>query len=400
MKNLVAALDEINRRPIGYDGLPYAAYAHPGEYSRLDPRILWAYEDADPLRYLQEEIELGEQYEPLPTEPILIKGRLVERGTVASRIIERAASRKLSSNLDKYLSDKSWGYRSGRSPELAMLQVRAAIRKGAHWALKTDVSAFFPSIDRSILEAQLTSFIPDTRLCQFLMNAVKPVILDVKTLRRWERIDGLPQGNGLSPCLSNLYVDPVDQACSHLAYFRFADDLLILGSSRQEVLEAQHLLETHFAHLKLQLNPAKTTICNLYHKSLIFLGYELRGGNPYPPKKAILKLQHKLQFRGQSARREMMESFARRYGMGPVRKLFRRIDRVSHQWYPKGITLTGIHDAHQRRGCNNNLPGSPMGTAENERQRKSSKEGRPPLPTQPGAGIRKNSCSVPNRSEK
>jgi hypothetical protein len=42
-----------------------------------------------------------------------------------------------------------------------------------------------------------------------------------------------------------------------------------------------------------------------------------------------------------------MEAFANRYRVGRVRKLFRRLDRELRQYYPSGITLTGLLD---RRG--------------------------------------------------
>lgn len=302
IRNLTAALREINRKPLGYDGLPYMAYADPISYARVDPRVLWAFPDLKPAKYLQEEIELGEQYEPPPTEPLLVKGRLVERATVGARIIERAATRKLNANLDRHLSDRSYGYRPGRSPETAILRVRDAVRRGRHWAFKADIAHFFPSIDRGILEQQLRASLADECLCKFLMNSVAPIILDVKNRRRWERINGLPQGSGLSPFLSNVYLHRVDEACAQFEYFRFADDVLILGSSREEVAEAGQFFKELLARLKLQLKPEKTFIRDLYQKPLTFLGFQIQGGNLRPPLKAIFKLESKLSLGGTTPR--------------------------------------------------------------------------------------------------
>jgi hypothetical protein len=39
-----------------------------------------------------------------------------------------------------------------------------------------------------------------------------------------------------------------------------------------------------------------------------------------------------------------MRNFVSRFQYGPVRKLFRRIDRQLHPWYPEGLTLTGLLD--------------------------------------------------------
>jgi reverse transcriptase-like protein len=350
MSNLLAARSEINRRPVGVDGFPYEAYVNPRDYARWDPNLLLAY-DCDPMVYLQEEFVFCFRYQPDPTEPIKVNGRVVERGTVANRIVDRSVARKLSANLDSYFSDRSWAYRPGRSTETAILEVRRAIRGGAHWALKTDIKHFFPSINRRILELQLRDSIADQRLCEFILGAIAPLIL-VDPWTQWVRTGGLPQGNGLSPFLSNLYLHRLDEACSYFEYFRFADDILALGSSREEVLEVQHFIERLLAQLGLRFNEEKTFIRDVYRGPVVFLGYEIRGGNVYPPKEAIARLRRKLRFREQGARKALMMQFVRRFQIGPVRKLFRRLDRELHRLYPPGLTLTGLLD-----GCRGSSTG-------------------------------------------
>jgi hypothetical protein len=141
MANLRAALSEISRRSAGIDCLPYEAYSQPREYVRWNPNLLDAYPDGDPLRDIQDSLLYGAI--PDATKPVHIKGRVVECGTIENRIRERAIARKLSPYFDHYFSDGSYGFRPGRSPETAILAVRNAVRKGAHWALRTDISHFF-----------------------------------------------------------------------------------------------------------------------------------------------------------------------------------------------------------------------------------------------------------------
>jgi hypothetical protein len=336
MKNLQAALREINRRPVGIDGVPHWAFVNPREYGRWNPGFLCEY-GLDPLKYLQKDIEFGYGYTPSRTRRTKINGRTVEVGTVANRIVERATSRKLSANLDKHFSAKNDGFRPARSIELAILAVRQAVRSGLHWALKADIEDFFPTVNREILEAQLSSSLADSDLCKFIMNVISPA-----TRRR----RGLPQGNGLSPLLSNVYVHRLDLACGHLVYFRYVDDVLVLGKSFQELLAARNHLGELLAQLQLRLNLKKTSYYDLYVQPLVFLAYEIRGGNLYPPRKAMLKLERNLRVRGQEAQDQfnLMKSFVNRYRIGPVRRLFRRIDRELHQWYPAGISLTGLLD--------------------------------------------------------
>jgi hypothetical protein len=226
---------------------------------------------------------------------------------------------------------------------MAILAVRKAVRSGAHWAAKTDFEAFFESVDRRVLENQLRETIADETLCDSVMTVTSPAVAIYG--RTMERRDGLPQGNGLSPFLSNLYLHRLDEACSHLEYFRYADDLLVLGRSWQEVIGARRHIRRLGRSLGLRLKQKKTFVCDLNKKPLVFLGYELRGGNIYPPEEAIRRLQQKLEFRGIGDRKALMKGFVHRYRIGPVRKLFRRLDRQLRHLYPPGLSLASLFDA-------------------------------------------------------
>ena len=365
MKNLIAARGEINRRVRPGHGFPFEAYVRPCEYARWDPDIFLAY-DIPPMKYLQEEFLYEYGYEPDPTVPINVKGRIVQSGPIPNRIIERAMVRKLNSNIDPYFSDRSWAYRPGRSTQMAILQVRDAIRAGFHWALKTDVEHFFPSINREILERQLRHVLADERLCEMILRANSPINDRRSWIELSERTEGAPQGNGLSPILSNIYLHGFDQACNHLNYWRYADDILVLGRTRGAVVNARKRIEGLLAPLGLHRNERKTFIRDLYRQPLTFLGYEFRGGNPYPPMKAILRLEENLRVQGQEAQKvNLMKDFVRRYRIGPVRKLLRRMDRELRRYYPVGVTLTGIldHSASSSRAFRYEVFAGPKGKA-------------------------------------
>jgi hypothetical protein len=343
LKNVNAALQELNRRPVGIDGIPHVGYVDSLGYSRWNPNILDAVPNFyNPLELIQEKILYYYCYEPDQVERFVVNGREVESGTVSNRIIERAIARKLSTNFDAAFSDSSYGFRPGRSPEMAIRNVRVAIRQGAHWAFKTDIRAFFENIDRGILIRQLVGSNIDPPLVRLTLAAITSH-LGCYGYRK----NGLPQGNIICPFLSNLYLHGFDKACARYKYFRYADDILVLGRTREELLRAEACIEKWLTRLRLSLNPKKTFAVDLYRDPVVFLGFEIRGGNLYPPAKAIKTLADGLQFRGQKSRRALMEAFANRYRVGRVRKLFRRLDRELRQYYPSGITLTGLLD---RRG--------------------------------------------------
>lgn len=190
MSNLVKALQEINRRPIGVDGIPYAGWVNPREYALWDRNFLDTY-GLEPLKTLQEGLSYGEM--PDATRETPVKNRVVERGTVRNSIVERAITRKLQLNLDRCFANSSWAYRPGRSPEKAIREVRTCIRRGAHWALKTDIRHFFPNVDRRILAIQLHDTIRDPLLWDSIVTAISPCLRHLDGSIISQRT-GLPQG--------------------------------------------------------------------------------------------------------------------------------------------------------------------------------------------------------------
>lgn len=337
MTNLRCAMSEINPRLMGLDGLPLDAYRNPDHYL-WDPNVFCASPDGKLLESLQE--ELNYTYESDATRAVLLKGRIIEISTVRSAIAARAISRKLSSALDPLFQDCSCAYRPGRSAEDAVLRARDLIRSGLYWALKADIKHFFGSVHRERLAEILADWIPDAGLRNLILNAITSVV--VFRDRSCQRTDGLPQGNGLSPLLSNLYLDDFDRACAHLRLLRYADDILVLTKCQADAQRAKEFIATQLAGLGLDLKEEKTAICDLRREPLVYLGYELRGGNIYPPQAAICLLETRLRISGDKERHRHMRNFTRRYRIGPVRKLFRRLDRRLSKWYPTGVTLVGL----------------------------------------------------------
>jgi RNA-directed DNA polymerase len=116
----------------------------------------------------------------------------------------------------------------------------------------------------------------------------------LKMMLRVSGKKGVPQGGVISPLLSNLYLNQVDQMLeraievtrqgmtTHLEYARYADDLVILVDGHQDwdaLLGQVHrrLLE-ELAKLQVTVNEDKTRIVNLAEttESFGFLGFDFR----------------------------------------------------------------------------------------------------------------------------
>jgi hypothetical protein len=342
MKNLKKALKGINPRPVGVDRFSREAFRDPIRFCRHDPNLLNFSPQLKPLQSLQQDLAYG--WIPDPTESFRFRKRRLERGTVGNRLVEKAISRKLNRSLDRLFSHSSYGYRPRRSSELAILAIRDVIRGGYYWAFKTDISSFFDNVRREILDDQVRSVIADEPLCNAILNAVSPV--RIERGRSFLRQDGLPQGNGLAPFLSNPYMDGFDRACGDLHYFRFADDILVLAHSEHEAKETRERLRGLAEFHGLSLNLRKTFVQDVRSRAIYYLGYALSGGNIYPSKRSIRQLEQRLiRFQGQRVQGlNAMKGFVRRFRIGPVRKLFRRLDCKLGNLYPPGQTLVSLLD--------------------------------------------------------
>ena len=75
--------------------------------------------------------------------------------------------------------DCSYGFRPGRSAHDALKALNRSIRYGeANWILKTDVAAFFDSMDRPVLRGMLEERIDDKSLMRLIGKCIHVGVLD------------------------------------------------------------------------------------------------------------------------------------------------------------------------------------------------------------------------------
>ncbi|MGQ0740189.1 MAG: reverse transcriptase/maturase family protein [Bacteroidota bacterium] len=154
----------------------------------------------------------------------------------------------------------------GRGIHAAARAVRKALRDapGTQYCLKMDVKKFYPSIDHEVMKGLLRRKFKDTKL-QWLLDEII------------DSAPGLPIGNYLSQYLANFYLTYFDHWIKEQKrvryYFRYADDLVILASGKQELHGLfksiqQYLLE----HLKLEVKP-DWQIFPVSARGIDFVGY-------------------------------------------------------------------------------------------------------------------------------
>jgi len=174
----------------------------------------------------------------------------------------------------------------GFRPGIGSHQILAALRQalqatGRTHLLAADVSKFFDSVplDKALNQLHaLTGYRNDPDLARLVTVATQ------------HEGRGLPQGNPLSPLLANIYAHyAIDKAAVRFGpCLRYADDVLILCQSRDEVTAAYTSLQAGMTEHELSLHSEKSRYWDLAaHKSyrldtgamvpegLVYIGFDL-----------------------------------------------------------------------------------------------------------------------------
>lgn len=263
------------------------------------------------LRALQSAV-LGGRYQAAPLRECLIPKAPAEQGTapalgamrrlaiptVADRVLQTAVALALTPVLEREFADTSFAYRRGRSVQQAVARVEQLRDQGFVWVVDADIEAFFDSIPHAPLLKALTPFARDDRLLGLVGQWLAAPLLTLGG-RLMPRHQGAPQGSPLSPLLSNLYLDTLDDALIDADHriVRFADDFVILCRQRADAQEALELTQDVLQSLALRLNSEKTRIVDFnagfkflgvnFVRSLAVPGARGGGGRPFRHAAAI-----------------------------------------------------------------------------------------------------------------
>jgi len=105
-------------------------------------------------------------------------------------------------------------------------------------------------------------------------------------------IQGTPQGAVISPLLSNIYLDPLDQAMAAQGFemVRYADDFVVLCRTVEDAAAAA-AMRAWTAQAGLTLHPAKTRVVDARTGGFDVLGYHFAGGQRRPRAKSLAKFK-------------------------------------------------------------------------------------------------------------
>jgi group II intron reverse transcriptase/maturase len=105
-------------------------------------------------------------------------------------------------------SDRSHGFRKRRGCHTALRDIRETWT-GTVWFIEGDISDCFGSFDHEILLGMLAEKTRDQRFLRLIRHMLKAGYLEDWEYR--DTLSGVPQGGVVSPILSNIYLDKLDE---------------------------------------------------------------------------------------------------------------------------------------------------------------------------------------------
>jgi group II intron reverse transcriptase/maturase len=251
----------------------------------------------------------------------------------SDKVLQEVIRLILEAYYEPQFSDHSHGFRPNRGCHTALREIHRNW-PGTTWFIEGDISAYFDSIDHSVLLTIIRERIQDNRFIRMIDN-----LLSAGYLEDWKfnkTLSGTPQGGVVSPILANIYlnkldqfventlkpansrgskrqlnmaynrmtakvsylrkqgkrkeaqtlsklakaipsVDPYDPNYRRLKYVRYADDFLVgFIGPRTEAEKAKREIGEYLREtLKLELSETKTLLTHASTERAHFLGYDI-----------------------------------------------------------------------------------------------------------------------------
>lgn len=266
-------------------------------------------------------------------------------------IRDRLVQKALSSKIDELLSLKynlnnpcSFAYQEGRGIEGAIKKLVEDFKNGNRIILEADIKKFFDNVNRKKLLEKVFKDLPDNTINDLIEDSLSQSVGNLDNHANehhhyfLDSIEGIPQGNSLSPLLANIYLADFDQRMINekLNLVRYADDFIVLCSTQDEALRALNIakeeleknlgLELHELPNPQHLKNSKTRIVDPYFHEFSFLSIRFDGKNVWVSEKKVKSLLEEITIRSDISKYKTDKDFKGLF------TIIRRIKNLLEGW--------------------------------------------------------------------
>ena len=196
---------------------------------------------------------------------------------VMDRIVSYSLHLALADLYEGVFTASNFGFRRGKSQQQAVGHLRQAVVEGYDWAVSIDLQSFFDEIPHGLILRLLRRRIADERVITLIARALKAGIQVDGRIEKTTK--GSPQGSPVSPMLSNIVLNELDQELERRGhrYVRWADDFVILLRSERAARRVMDSVTDFLEQtLGLPVNGEKSQVAPV--KDVEFLGFQILGG--------------------------------------------------------------------------------------------------------------------------
>lgn len=158
------------------------------------------------------------------------------------------------------------------------------VSNGFVFALTLDYSSFFSLIDREMLIKKISIDLNDDGLLLLLRTIIYNDVENGKEVQEKTGVkileNGIPQGLSFSPLLACYYALEIDDVYINdraVVGFRYIDDIIIFGKTKEDLEKVYEKIKIKSEELKMRLHPLgdKTELKNLVQDHIKYLGVEI-----------------------------------------------------------------------------------------------------------------------------
>lgn len=250
---------------------------------------------------------LNQTYRPGPPRTFWVyepKPRPITAAPFPDRIVQHALCNVIGPIFEAGMMPQAYACRKGKGMHSGAIRTQAMMRRmgrdgGTVYALKTDFSKYFYSVDRATLWRRIDAKI-SCRHTAWLIEQFTP-----RTGK------GLPIGNLTSQLWANVYGTEVDrflaQTMGISSFTRYMDDIVILGRSRGFLHELRGWLEM-FCRYSLGLAFSKWSVTPV-SAGVNFLGYRIFPGYKLLRRDSVRRAKRKIRSYTLARDREALRFF-------------------------------------------------------------------------------------------